>query len=949
MTQTSDGYLWLATEFGVVRFDGVRFVPWIPPAGSPWPGDADVIELASARDGSLWIGMAKGLARWKNGKLTTVAELAGHYVSAIREDDSGTVWVGTSAGLSGSARVCAVRTGSVHCDDRDGALGRFVLSLYTDRHKTLWIGSATGVWRWGPGEPTRYAIPPSWSEIQSITESEDGALLLSLSRDIGQLRGEGVQRAALPLDGLALKPTALLRDRDGALWIGTQDRGLVHVSKGRVDRFTSSDGLSGDFVSDIFEDKEGNVWVATLDGLDHFRDLAVSTISTERGLSAAVVFSVLGAPDGTVWLGTLNGLNHWQNGTLSAWRTQPGAQEDGIASLFLDDSGKLWMSSRRGLAYLEKNRLIPISAVPGGYIHAIAQDRAGTMWVSDQESGLFSLRDQRLVGQVPWTQLGGKVARAIAPDPVRGGLWLGFFQGGIAYVENGRTLSSYEASNGLGAGPVSDVFLDARHTLWVATQGGLSRLQDGRLSTLTQKNGLPCNAVHGVKEDDARSLWLSTACGLVRIERSELDAWGRDPARRIRTAQYDDRDGFLSSADAGSFGPKITKAADGRLWFATNHGASVVDPRRIPFNNVAPPVHVEQVTADGTTYDPSTSQLQLPALVRNLRISYTALSLTIPEKVRFRYMLEGRDTSWVEASDRREAFYTDLPPRQYRFRVAARNNDGVWNDEGAALSFSIKPALYQTRGFAITATAVILAALYALYRLHLRRIATQLNVRFEERLMERARIAQDLHDTLLQGFISTSMQLDMVAEEVEGPLRPRLDRVLQRMRDVIDEGRSAVQGLRAKSTLDDLDHALARDAEEFRGHQAVDVRVFVGGHRQPLHPLIRDEVYRIGREALANALRHARATQVEVELEYATRHFRLRVRDNGRGLGSDVALSGRPGHWGIPGMRERADRLGATLALRSRLRAGTEVDLVVPGNVAFQDAENGRDQLFRRK
>jgi signal transduction histidine kinase len=323
--------------------------------------------------------------------------------------------------------------------------------------------------------------------------------------------------------------------------------------------------------------------------------------------------------------------------------------------------------------------------------------------------------------------------------------------------------------------------------------------------------------------------------------------------------------------------------------------------------------------------------------VRNLRIDYTALSLTVPDKVHFRYKLEGRDEDWIDAGTRRQAFYTDLAPNDYHFRVVASNNDGVWNHDGVAIGFSIPPAFYQTRSSLFMSTVLLFAAAWALYRMHVRRVAAQLNVRFEERLAERARIAQDLHDTLLQGFISTSMQLDIVAEGVQDDAcRSQLERILRRMRQVVEEGRDAVHGLRAAPAGDDLEHALACDAEELRGRQAIETSVVVGGQRQPLHPLIRDEVYRIGREALANAFRHAHATRVEVELEFGAKHFRLKIRDNGRGIESRIAESGRPGHWGIPGMRERAERLDATLTLWTRVKVGTEVDLVVPGSVAFQ-------------
>lgn len=936
IAQTKDGYLWLGTEFGLTRFDGVRFVPWRSPSGSPFDTQP-VVALRGTPDGSLWIGTARGLGRWLNGTLTQYQELAGRYVTSIQEDADGAVWVGTSAGVSGNAMLCAVDAASVRCDDAAGALGRFVISIHADRRKNLWVGTATGLWHWRPGTPRMHAMPTPLTEIHSIVENTDGALLLALNREIRLFADGRLEHYPLPDDAAGLKPTSLLHDRDGALWIGTQDQGLIHVSQGRVDRFSKNDGLSGDFVSDIFEDREGNVWVATLDGLDRFHDLAVPTISPKQGLSTASVVSVLADPDGTIWLGTVNGLNRWKDGQISAYGAQPGAPREGVASLLRDHRGRLWVSSPRGLSYLEEERLVRLPGIPGGYVHAMIEDRTRSLWVGDQEHGLYELRDGQVVRHLTRAALGGQSIRTLAADPNRNGLWVGFFSGGIAYVENGSIQAAYGPRQGLDLGEVTAIYPDKAGMVWIAAQRGLGQLASGKLTILTEKEGLPCSAVHWVIEDDRQSLWLYTACGLVRITRPHLDAWTREPARPLVRTVFTERDGVSSRSQAGSYGPKVARAPDGRLLFATYGGLSVIDPAQIPSNALPPPVHVERLIADGTSYVPS-SRLQLQPLVRNLRIDFTALSLVVPEKVRFRYKLEGRDEDWVEATNRREVFYTDLPPRDYRFRVIAANNDEVWNDAGAELAFSILPAFYETRAFMVTVTALGIAGLWAVYRLRLRRIATRLNMRFEERLTERARIAQELHDTLLQGFISTAMQLDMITETVgnDDPTKSKLDRVLQRMREVINEGRDAVQGLRARPAVDDLAHTLARGAEDLRGNQAVEIRLVVVGLPRPLNPLIRDEIYRIGREALANAFRHANPTRVEIELEYATNQFRLKVRDNGQGFESGVAEFGRPGHWGVSGMRERAERIGARLQIRSRIKAGTEVDLVVPGQVAFR-------------
>lgn len=940
IAQTVDGYLWLGTELGIVRFDGTRFVPWQPPSGASLPSDS-VVRLIGTRDGGLWIGTQQGLACWKNGTLTHYDALAGDYVSALLEARDGTVWVGTSAGLRGTAKLCAIRSGRADCAGADAGLGRFVASLYEDASGTLWVGAATGLWRWKPGPPTIYRTTSLFPELHAIAGGDDGTVLVATTSEIRELSNGALTRYPLQAAG-QLRPLALLRDRDGGLWIGTQDQGVLRTYRGRTDRFTRADGSSISFVTALFEDREGNVWVASLKGLDQFRELVVTTISAREGLSSDSVASVLSARDGSVWLGTGNGLDRWKAGRIARHRAPLGALNGGIGSLFEDARGRLWASSHGGIGFLHAGRATAVGAIGRGYVQAIAEDAPDSLWISDQERGLVHLRGSQVVELIPWTRFGGRNARTLAANP-GGGLWLGFFQGGVALLSDGAVRMAYDAADGLGRGQVTSLHIDRHGALWAATEGGLSRLQDGRITTLTRKNGLPCETVHWVIEDDSRALWLYTACGLVRVVQSEVEAWTGDPARTVALSIYDETDGVWVRSTLGSYGPKVAKSADGRLWFATYSGAGVIDPARLPFNASVPPVHIEQVTADRQTLDAAT-RVRLPAGLRDLRIMYTATSLVAPEKVRFRYRLEGRDRDWVDAGGRREAFYTDLPPKSYRFRVIAANNDGVWNDEGAVWDFSIQPTLYQTTVFKVGAAGLALVVLWASYLVRVRRLAAEMHVRFEERLTERTRMAQELHDTFLQGFLSTSMQLHILADELsDTPARSKLERILGRLRTVMEEGRLTVFSLRAPTGIDDLEHALARDGADLRGDQPVDLRVMVEGKRQPIRPLIRDEIYRICREALANAFRHARATRVEVAFEYDAAHLRVHVRDDGCGIRQEVIDEGLEGHLGIHGMRQRAERIGATLKLWSRAAGGTEVELVVPAHVVFQPEIAVRD------
>jgi signal transduction histidine kinase len=408
--------------------------------------------------------------------------------------------------------------------------------------------------------------------------------------------------------------------------------------------------------------------------------------------------------------------------------------------------------------------------------------------------------------------------------------------------------------------------------------------------------------------------------------------------------------------DLGGYTPHVAKASDGRLWFLPSDGASVVDPQHLPFNRLPPPVHLEQITADRKTYSVasgSSGPLPLPALVQNLEIDYAALSLVAPEKVLFRYKLEDWDQDWQEAGTRRQAFYTHLSPGNYRFRVAACNNSGVWNEAGAALDFTIAPAYYQTAWFRLLSVAAFLALLAALYQLRLRQAAQHFNIRMEERVNERTRIARDLHDTLLQSFQGVLLKFHAVTyilPDRPAEARRTLNEAIDEARQAITEGRDAVQGLRSSTlTTNDLARAIGTFGEGLAADQpgdSSDFRVHVEGTPRELAPILRNEVYRIAAEALRNAFRHAGARRIEVDICYDKRQFRMNVRDNGKGIDPQVLnQGGRAAHHGLPGMHERAKLVGGRLAIWSQPDSGTEIELIVPAAIAYAKGQVARQSM----
>jgi signal transduction histidine kinase/ligand-binding sensor domain-containing protein len=968
IAQTADGYLWLGTDSGLVRFDGVRSVPWQPPDGTPLP-DNWIRALLGSSDGTLWIGTLHGLVSFKDGKLTSYPALAELAINEMGESRDGTIWVAAQT-IPFGGRICAIRDGEASCEGQESQFGVGVLSLHEDDEGSLWASSSTGLWRWRPSPAQLFSPPAPLSDsFQNLIGGGDGALLV-VSR-AGLLRFVDGRFETNALPGTPESSSVrMLRDRDGALWLGTRASGLVHVRQGRTDTFRAADGLSGDYVMRLFEDREGTVWVGTIDGLDRFRELAVSTVSTKQGLSNSGVSSVLAAGDGSVWISTIGGLNRWKDGRITVQggaalpadtEPPPAGPPGNGGSLFEDSGGRVWIGALDGIGYLDGERFVHARGIVGGIVDSFAENRSGDVWVAHRQQGLVRLSAADAIEQLSWADLSRAAGLEredtvyrVAAEAQGDGLWLGFRFGGVARLEGGEIRESYSEQDGLGRGQVRQLRVADDGIVWAATEGGLSRIEDDRIATLRSGNGLPCDIVDSVIEDDADSVWLYMGCGLVRIARSELAAWveaakrGEADQRTIRTTVLSYSDGIKSNANIGSWSPHAAKASDGRLWLATESGVSILDPAGLPHNDVPPPVQIEQLVADRKPHAiPSdAATVQLPPLVRDVQIDYTALSLVAPEKMQFRYQLEGRDDGWQEAGTRRQAFYSDLPPGDYRFRVIASNNDGVWNEEGARVAFTIAPAFYQTGWFAVLAIAAVGGMLWLLYVVRVKQIEARIALRLDERVTERERIARDLHDTFLQSVHGLILKFQAVMSRMpeDAPSRRMLEQALERADEVLAEGRDRVYELRGAAEVPELPQALTAVAADLTPVVPTEFRVRVEGEPRPLHPVVREEAYRIGAEALRNAFRHAEARHIDLEIEYSRLELLVRIVDDGRGFDVTGLGENAPGkHFGLTGLRERARRMRAQLEVSSRLGSGTEVLLRVPAVVAFAIDRRAKD------
>jgi signal transduction histidine kinase len=756
--------------------------------------------------------------------------------------------------------------------------------------------------------------------------------------------------------GSSFHTTSLFIDSSNSLWAGSESAGIYRIRGNTVEHFDTSDGLSGDDVLDLFEDEEHNLWVATSAGIDCFRDLPVVSYTKREGLTADEPNSVYAAEDGTVWVGIVDGLDSIRNGVVSPVRTGSTLPGSEVTAMLVDRMGHLWLGIDDELYLYELGHFSPILDTKGkrsGKVTELAQDVDGSIWAVEQDATAHQVLHIR--GYVIAEQFAKKGIRGVVADP-HGGIWL-HLDDGIAHRQKDGVEKFIKVPPGIHIENSADIVLDQQGALWSSIgQDGILRSDGDKTQILGTKNGLPCASHGSLIFDNQGSLWLTLRCGIARIDRNSLQNWIQHPESKVSTFLLDRFDGVqLGYTD---FHPSASRGRDGRLWFVNGWMVQMLDPAHLHINSLPPPIHIEQLIADHENVA-ITPAIHLAPLTRDIQIDYTALSFVMPRRVRFRYKLEGHDKEWQDCGTRRSAFYTNLRPGKYKFLVTASNNSGVWNSQGDALSLEILPAWYQTTWFRLLALLFLALLSYAFYLVRMRQYAAAMKARFNERLDERIRIARELHDTLLQSFHGLMFQFQAARNLL--PRRPEsamqtLDEAIFATEQAIEEGRNAIHDLRPESPAQlDIAELLTTAGQEMARVQAVNgnipsFRVIVEGKPQTLSPTLEDEIYRIGREVIRNAFHHAAAGRIEVEIRYDEDQLRLRIRDDGKGIDPKVLeASGRPGHWGLPGIRERAQRIGSQLEFWSEAGAGTEVELRIPAAIAYERQRDGsRYRLFRR-
>jgi signal transduction histidine kinase/ligand-binding sensor domain-containing protein len=967
--QSSEGYLWLTTSKGVLRFDGVRFQS----VGEVTRGaarDSEIDSVFLSSSGGLWLTTeGAGLLFWKDGRLSEFPDrrcTPTRKQGKIVEDRDGSLWVQAAAGLFHLRGSVCEQAGV-----EEGYPGGFAAGIFLDSDGTLWVKTRTGPLlfrRAGESkfQASNYGEGPA-SSYAYLHQASDGSIWLSDDQGLRRATSKpGI--AAFSPPRKSSKTGAPFGDftfaSDGSMWAVTAKgvRRFDHIEQWPTpmaletapgESFSPEQGLSSDAVWEVLTDGE-SVWVATNSGLDRLRRASLTTVRLPHAQEHE--FSIAAGDQGSVWTGNSGlPLTHVAaDGTLTsipATRQTLSLRRDHNGTIWSAGAGssdfRLWHSSGQGFSPLhypdEKLDSVIFAVVDRNNDPWITASSGRVYRLSRNSSGTWSDQTEAL-GKKPGIQ------GAMVDDP-EGNVWFAFSNKVVEW--DGANYHMYSFPDGKRGVSENTMSVRGEH-VWLGGAGGVQLFTRGNFYLMRWKDQDLPGRVSGVVETEAGDLWVNGFSGIAHVSAADLKNWLRDPSFAVSAEHLNELDGLPGLSGETRPEPSVVEAPDGRLWFATTKGIAWLDPVALEKNRnrVPPPVFISAVISNSQAYSGSGS-LTLPAHTENLEIDYTALSLAIPERVLFRYKLDGVDTDWQNVGTRRQAYYTKLRPGRYKFHVMACNNDGVWNEAGAVLDLSVSPAWFQTSWFYLLCVACVTLLVSGAYRLRLRQVAARIDARFEERLAERTRIAQELHDTLLQGFLSASMQVHIARDRLpeESPVKPVLTRALELMGQVNEEGRNAVRGLRLSHNASvDLEQAFARFQQEsdIKSGKEVAFRVIVEGQRRPLRPLLRDEVYRIGREALTNAFRHARAGQIEVELKYGSSRFQLFVRDDGCGIEQDVLRAGRDGHFGLSGMRERADRIGARFRIFSSVSAGTEVELSVPSRVAFQDQPAGRPGWFGR-
>ncbi len=924
--------------------------------------------ILQTQDGFLWVGTGSGLVRFDGTHFTTIGfspqTITEGLSRALAEGPDGDLWAGTNKGVLRIPRASLGQFGPIpattyHLRPQDDT----VTALHVSRNGTVWASTDGALYRL-EGKVFSTVIPNI--SVSRIEEAANGNLLIVTSNGFVEFDGEHI----VPHPGLAERLDIantqffhVMEDHSGNRWYCSA-AGVAREVHGSIQKLQPYGVRLARPAFRAYEDSEGNVWLNVADGL--FRATATG-FERVPDTQARYLYA---DRDGDLWLGSNGqGMIRMKNRIVQMFGTAEGLPNNTTISLLKSSDGRLWVGSRCGLSVFDGQKFRTYSEKDGlanTCVNALAEDTKKDIWIGTHFGGLFRFHNGSFQQFSKPEGLPGDIINAILPLG-DGSLWIGT-PDGISHMENGH-FRNYNTADGLSSNHTGNLFLDRRGTLWAGMSSGVDRFSAGHFKAISQASQtrdyrvlmedalaglygaasptgifrIDGDQLIGVAERPKASgmirsqddVWVCGE-GLSRVSPSALQLWEQSHDRPQDYARYGLGDGLLST-ECSTGTPDLALTSDGKLWAAMLNGLAMIDLRRLPRSSPKPAIYMEEITV-GRTAQPPGRALVLSPGPHHVELHFGVIELASPEKIRMQYRLDGVDQDWLDANTPSSAIYSSVPPGTHEFHLRACNRDGVWDRVGITYNITQQPYFYETNLFRITAVVIFGMILTGAYRYRLNRLTAEMNTRLDERVAERTRLARDLHDTLIQTIHGTKMVADAGLDDPQDPAA--LHRALQRVSEVLDqasqEGRAALSALRSSvMQRTDLAEAIEQAAEDCVPKNLMSFLLTVEGNARDIHPIVRDEVYRIAYEAMRNACSHSKGTRLQVKVSYA-HDLVIRVVDNGIGIDKQLLTQGREGHFGIKGMRERAERIGATLLLSSA-NSGTGVELRVPRNVAFRE------------
>ena len=950
LAQTSDGYLWVGTDHGLYRFDGVRFerfeeLPGESPSGRP------VYDLYASTDGGLWISYEfGGVGFLKDGHITQYGSKAGlpehGQIEGFAEDQHGAIWLYGAGGLYTIARG--------HWENMGGDVGfkgNYATSLLIARDHAFWVGTPAGLF-YRAANAKQFMPLEREGSVHHILETSGGSIWVAHLRGSIERWTTGTSTPVRAPGNIATSSAdRMLFDRQGGLWINGLGDGIRHIASNaineqtnlsalnaKVELFSSSNGLSGDYAWPLLLDREDNVWVGTGAGVDRFSRSNFTPAPFPAGTHD---FALAAGADGSIWTGSSSKpVMELRDSQVKTFDVPPYtltayADRDGV--VYIGGVSGIWKMSDAGAEHLASRP--NAKAVAFALVLAITKDLHDTLWVSvggTSEAGLYTWAN----GQWKKSPISG-TPRVDFADAA-GRIWLGYRDNRIVIVD-GDNVTALGSNQGVAIGDAK-AFQQDGHNLWIGGSDGLGYMDGLRLKMVGLAEGGSLKNVTGIMFSAQSDMWVYTLDGVFQVPAKDVRQAEINSSYPMHSRKFDTLDGLPGFPALQIPLPSVIRSTDGRLWFATSNGVVWLDPAQLISNHLPPQVLIDSVEADGKTYSPHDG-LTLPAHTENLRITFSVLSLTMPERVDAKIRMRGLDDNWRDVGSQREVSYSHLGPGHYHFDVIGANEDGVWNNTGRSIRFSIKPAFYQTLWFRVLCACVAALALWQVFAFRIRQVNRRLRVRLEARHAERERIARDLHDTLLQSFPGLLMKMQARVNRLPEDIAERqfLNQDLDQAHEIIVESRDQVSRLRSEE-YGNLAEALSAFAKQHTTRFGMTLNVSVEGRERNLKKEIFEEASFIMKEAMFNAQKHSGGNLLDVHLDYRSDALILEVQDNGSGIDQAILDAGeKPGHWGLTGMRERAKQMSAKFSIASSPDNGTRVTLSIPGRIAYTTYPKARN------